>query len=355
MKTTAKQTTRAACVIILSCILSGCAATPPKITAVEPKTVSFCAAGDVMLDRGVEKRISEKGKEFIFENTSGFIKSRSLAFCNLECPVSKRGERKEGGFAFRADPANLDIIINGGFDVVSLANNHLHDYGEDALGDTLQYLEEKKLAWAGAGKNREEARACRIIEVNGIKVAFLAELHTPFIVTEVPSDPELPQVSQARGMEAMAQAITTAAGSADVVIVSFHWGHEYTNTPLKFQRRYARACIDAGADLVIGHHPHVMQPVEIYNGKPILYSLGNLVFDQFGDMTSKTFIFACEFLKDGTVKNGFLTPVKIRKNRPEFARGKEAAGIRDTMMSISKKFGTKFAEKDGRLYLEGLR
>ncbi len=348
----------AASFILLFVIISGCASEKTRPVAENTPDshagISFCAAGDVMLDRGVKNRIDGDGKDFIFEKTAGFIRLKDISFCNLECPVSTRGKRKAGGYAFRADPVNLSIVKKCGFKVVSLANNHMMDYGEESLTDTFKYLDAEGITYAGAGQNREKARAFVIKEVRGVKVAFVADLNMPTIVEEVPEDPALPQPSQKRSMVELTAEIKKAKLAADIVVVSFHWGVEYTHNPQAYQKRLARACIDAGADMVLGHHPHVMQGIEIYKGKIILYSMGNLVFDQVKVMTSRTFIFACEFFKNGTIKNAFITPVQIVENRPVFARGAVAQEIRALMMKISKGFGTKFEEKDGRLYLQGL-
>jgi poly-gamma-glutamate synthesis protein (capsule biosynthesis protein) len=344
--------------ICIPALFFSCAGEKTKPEVINPMPtpceISFCAAGDVMLDRGVKNRIDDDGRDYIFKKTAGFIRLKDISFCNLECPVSTRGKRKSGGYAFRADPKNLNIIKKCGFKVVSVANNHMMDYGGDSLSDTFKYLQDNDITYAGAGQNREEARSYVIKEANGVKVAFIAELNMPTVVEEVPEDATLPQPSQKRSLADLTAEIQKAKLAADIVVVSFHWGVEYTHNPQAYQKRLARACIDAGADMVLGHHPHVMQGIEIYKGKIILYSMGNLVFDQFRVMTSRTFIFACDFLKNGTVKNAFITPVEIVKNRPIFARGAVAEEIRALMMKISKGFGTKFEEKDGRLYLQGL-
>lgn len=316
--------------------------------------ISFCAAGDVMIDRGVKKRIDQKGPDFIFEQAAGFIKHKDLSFCNLEGPVSLTGTRKNGGFAFRGLPENLDILKKCGFDFVSVANNHMLDYGSGSLTDTFSYLKEAGISYAGAGATREEAHSYVIKEVNGIKVAFIAELDMPFVVDEVPLSAELPQMSHKRGIDDLVLEVKKAREAADLVMVSFHWGYEYTHKPQWYQKKYAKACIDAGADIILGHHPHVMQGIEVYKGKLILYSMGNLVFDQFRKMTSRTFLFSCDLKKNGKIKNAFITPVLIKQNRPTFARGDAAKEIRELMKNISKKFGTKFEERDGRLYIEGL-
>jgi poly-gamma-glutamate synthesis protein (capsule biosynthesis protein) len=316
--------------------------------------VSFCAAGDVMLDRGVRKRIVENGLGFVFQNTGGFTKVRNVSFCNLECTASERGTRKNGGYAFRADPGYIKAVEDSGFNIVSVANNHMMDYGGTALLDTLKSLDKYGIAYAGAGASRELARQPKIMEVNGVRIALLADLDMPTIVEEVPENPFLPQMSQRRGTPEMVNDIKLAKKQADIVMVSFHWGYEYTNYPLKDMTKLAKVCVDAGADIILGHHPHVIQGIEIYKGKPIIYSMGNFVFDQFREMTSRTFIFACDFFKDGSIKNAFITPVLINKNRPEFAKGTVAEEIRVKIMKISKKFGTKFIVKDGRMYLEGI-
>ncbi len=198
----------------------------------------------------------------------------------METPISTRGTRNtQKSVTFRSPPALVQGLSAGHINVVSLANNHVLDYGAVALADTFQYLGRLDIAHAGAGANLSAARAPAILDTPAGKVAVLAftdiippafrRLHRAW--TE--PDPARP--------DAMLDAIRAAAREATYVIVSFHWGIEYTDQANAEQRGLAHAAIDAGANLVLGAHPHVLQGLELYRGKLIAYSLGDFVFDHY--------------------------------------------------------------------------
>ena len=206
-----------------------------------------------------------------------------LAFANLESPTSSGGAPLAGKkYTFRADPAVVPpALLALGIDAVSLANNHVLDYGEIALVDTFEALAQAGVGFAGAGPNSTAAYAPLLLEREGLVVAFLAfgDLTpvTPRYQQIWPAGPDRPGIATLMPQETLLKAVSAARRQADIVVVSFHWGYEYADV-VRAQRELGRAAIDAGADLVFGHHPHVPQPVEVYQGRPILYSLGNLAF-----------------------------------------------------------------------------
>jgi poly-gamma-glutamate capsule biosynthesis protein CapA/YwtB (metallophosphatase superfamily) len=331
-----------ALIVIIILIISGCATMQRA-----QETVSFCAAGDIMLDRGVKKHMLGKGGFYPFRDITGFIKRHDLSFCNLEGPVSARGKKKPKLYSFRFDPALMEGLGVSGFNMFSLANNHILDYGGRALLDTVEFMEEKNYFYSGAGKNKQEASAARYREINGIKFAFIANVDM-YLSREKGSSP---QAFERSGLNEISAVIREAKKNADYVIVSFHWGEEYKNYPAKRQQEYGRACVDSGADLVIGHHPHVMQGIEKYKGKIILYSLGNFIFDQRRAGTNEAMVFFCRFTKDGIIDT-YVLPVRIKKGRPDFAAGKDAEEIKNRIMAYSKDFNIQINRKNVKIEIE---
>ena len=243
----------------------------------EPE-VTLAFTGDIMLDRGVKKSVQKNfGGDYaaLFQNLE-FLKEKDLWFTNLEGPASDKGTDLHNLYSFRMDPEVLPVLKNAGLDIVSFANNHVGDWGYEAFTDTLDRLKENEILYAGAGKDKASAEAPTIIERNGIRVGFLgfSDVGPNNMETTdnragilLANDPRLSEI------------IATAAKQVDQLVVSFHWGDEYK----KFNERQtllAHRAIDAGARLVIGHHPHVMQDIEIYKDGLIAYSLGNFIFDQ---------------------------------------------------------------------------
>jgi gamma-polyglutamate biosynthesis protein CapA len=332
--------------IILAVFISGCATLRPA-----RDNVTFIAAGDVMLDRRVKIYMSEKGSIYPFGKITGFVKRHDLSFCNLEGPVSVRGKQVPKAYSFRFDPALLDGLRNTGFNMYSLANNHMLDYGGEALLDTVAFMEQQGYFYSGAGKNSKEASSARYLEINGIKFAFIANVDFGMEGWQDSAGGGVPQAFDKKPISEITSEIEKAKKQADFVIVSFHWGEEYKNFPNKRQKSISHSCIDSGADLVIGHHPHVMQGVEKYKGKIILYSLGNFVFDQRFPRTREAMVFCCNFTQKG-ITGAYLLPVRIIKGRPDFASGRDASQIKDKIILYSKDFDVELKKENVKIEIE---
>ena len=328
-------------------LLSSCAANRQYLMA--PKTVYFCAAGDVMLDRGVKANMEAYGHDYPFENIRAFVKAHDISFCNLETPISTEKKRNKP-YAFRCEPEKLEGFKNSGFNTVSLANNHMLDCNYTGVSQTIKNLDDLGVMHAGAGYNREHALEPRIISDNGVTIALFAFADFYYETDKDMNSCSTPQPCHP-GEKEMVKAVSAAKGLADYVFVSFHWGEEYKNIPNKKQKKFARLLVDSGADLIIGHHPHVLQGIEKYKGAIILYSLGNFVFDQFKDIQTDTMIFSCR-LSDGVIKDAYITPAKIEKSRPHFAKGEEAAVIKERLKEYSKGMNVKFTEHGNRMFIE---
>jgi poly-gamma-glutamate capsule biosynthesis protein CapA/YwtB (metallophosphatase superfamily) len=312
------------------------------------ETVTFCAVGDIMLDRGVRSQIEQNGADYPFEETAEFIKAYDLAFCNLECAISARGTRLPKAFAFRGDTSFVDALRRSGLNTFCLANNHTLDYGREALMDTRDVLERNGFHVVGAGKNQEEASRATVVKAKGRTFAFLASVAMP--LDGIAYSEDLPGPAQTEILR-IAEEIRRVRKEADFVIASFHWGDELSPLPSEKQKEYAHRVIDEGADLVIGHHTHAIQSIENYKGKFIVYSLGNFVFDSRRPEEKETFVFTCSFGDKG-VELPSITPVVIRKCRPALAEGQDSLRILDRVRTLSKRRRVTFREWRGTLFLE---
>jgi len=247
-----------------------------------------------MLDRGVEYVIKNQAQgnfQFPFLNIIDDIKDADLLIGNLESLISDKGTKVGSIYSFRADPKAIEGLVFCGFDVLTLAHNHAFDYTRLALEDTFKRLKEAGIDYVGAGFNSKEAFAPLIKEVKGKKIAFFSYTNLGPNNWKAKEDASGIAWISNEDIEKVKQDIEDAKKEADFVIVFLHAGEEYQLQPNIFQNDLAKASIDAGADLVIGHHPHVAQASEEYNGKMIFYSLGNFIFDQdFSEETMKGII-----------------------------------------------------------------
>jgi poly-gamma-glutamate synthesis protein (capsule biosynthesis protein) len=275
--------------------------------------IELVAVGDVMLGRGVNKEIRENGPDYPFENIKHIIKPADIAFCNFECAISPSSKRNFDNCNFCIKPEDAAGFKKAGFDVVSLANNHMFDCEKNGILNTLEFLSGEGVKFTGAGKTPNYALRPAIFDLKSIRVGFLAFNDYPMSWIVVKKDePSIAFYDSARATEA----VRKLKSKSDVVIVSLHWGDEYKTTPNSTQKETAHQLIDAGADLILGHHPHVLQEIEEYNGGVIVYSLGNFVFDQKKKETKESVIFKATLSREGVKKYSTL-PVRIEDFRPE--------------------------------------
>ena len=250
--------------------------------------VTVLAVGDIMLVLGMTRLLRQHGADYPFQQVRPFLTRADVLLGNLEAPFTTRNEptpyksissvRARRDYILRADPRWAQALVTAGFDVVGLANNHMMDYREGGLFDTLSTLDRLGIACAGAGKSLDEARRPAIVERKGMRLALLSYsciLPIGSVATRTRAG-----IAPARGAgtEEMIRAdLRAAREQSDLVIVSIHWGKQLALYPDRFQQRLGRSLIDWGADVVIGHHPHVLQGIEVYRRKVIAYSLGDFV------------------------------------------------------------------------------
>jgi poly-gamma-glutamate capsule biosynthesis protein CapA/YwtB (metallophosphatase superfamily) len=286
---------------------------PDYISQAEGESlIELVAVGDVMLARGVNKEIQEFGPNYPFEEIRGFIRDADIAFCNLECALSPRASGNFKNCRFCIKPEHAEGLSYAGFDVVCLANNHMFDCEKKGILSTMEFLNMEKIKFTGGGKSPVEALRPAILDVKNTRIGFLAFCEYPmdWIVFK-DDDPSIAFYDSKQATEA----VKNLKEKADVVVVSLHWGEEYWKKPNTSQVSIGKELIDAGADLILGHHPHVLQPIEEYNGGVIVYSLGNFVFDQSKEKTKKSVIFRAKLSPNGIEEYSTL-PVQIIDYKP---------------------------------------
>ena len=263
------------------------------------QSLEFLFVGDMMLSRGVGAQMIRRDDFYYpFRRIALTLRGSDFVFGNLEGPVSSRGINQGSEYSFRADPRAIDGLRFAGFDVLSIANNHILDWGREAMFDTIDILEMNGIRAVGAGKDLEEANAPAILDVEGVSVAVFA--YTNLYPWGLVAGEDYPGVSDFR-LERILEDIRAIQDDVDLVVVSYHWGDEYVERSSEEQRALARAIIDAGADLIVGHHPHVVGELEKYKHGWIAYSLGNFVFDQnFSEETMQGVILRV-LVRDGEV------------------------------------------------------
>lgn len=251
--------------------------------ALHAEPVHLIFAGDIMLDDGPGRLIAQGGDPLApFANV---LKEADYRVGNLECPVAESGQPHDHKiYNFRAKPATLSIL-QGRFDAVSLANNHAGDYGHDAFRETMHHLSQAGIAYFGGGNNLSEAHKPLWIDRKGLKIAVLG--YNEFKPRSFEAGADWPGAAWSEDDHVIADIRAAKAAGADLIIPFMHWGWEKETQPSERQRQFARKMIDEGAALVVGGHPHVTQGAEYYKGKPIIYSLGNFVFDGFDYDTAK--------------------------------------------------------------------
>lgn len=332
------------------------------------------------------------------------LRSADIAFGNLETPVSTRGAPAEKWINMRMPPELLADVSDLGFDMLTLANNHMLDFGEVALRDTLDHLREHDLPYVGAGLDLDAAWRAQVLRLGEARVAFLGASSTlgpgsaaaegkpgvaPIHVSEAyhldpPASLEQPGSAPyvhtrawREDLERAIAAVEAARSEADLVVLAMHWGvppfwrSRFQDGLADYQIEVGHALIDAGVDVIVGHHPHSLQEVEVYRGKPIFYSLGNFVFhhnrgpvrdtpvsrnapygvsvDRRNRNWSETIIVLADLAADGAVTYTLQPALLDAVGNPQLLRGDEAQALIARLDEMSPNARISF--RDGRGYL----
>lgn len=321
---------------------------PPLLHAEE---IIITAVGDIMLAGPWAPLLRQKGYGDPFLGVRKELASSDIGLANLESPVAMNGHEFTGKkFRFRAEPALAKALRASGFNLVTLANNHSMDFGGEALAETLNNLGSNGIAWIGAGENLSEARKIALYTIKGKKIAFLGySLTQPVDFFAGASRP-----GTAPGYEKFVTAdVASARRQADYVIVSFHWGKEASETVQAYQRAAAHKAIEAGADVIIGHHPHVLQGFERYRNGIIFYSLGNFAFASKSPTADVSAMIRLR-LAD-THREAEILPLDVRYRRvgfqPQLLSGTRGAAVIDTLNRLSKPFNTEIQTREATYFL----
>ena len=299
--------------------------------------VTLNAVGDIMLERDLITLMDENGSIYPFASVAVLLGEADLTIGNMEGTFTERGVRADKFYAFRTPPRHAAGLTEAGIDIVSVGNNHAMDYGAEGLEDTLDALVAEGVLYSGAGSDEAAAREPALATVNGLTIAFLS-YNAAATYEAFPAGASTPGVARA-DVASIREDVSAALQDTDVVVVSLHAGAEYTDAPTAEQTMLARAAIDAGAALVLGHHPHVLQGWERYGDGYIFYSLGNFVFDlDFNDLETlgprpfQSVILRVELTAAG-VESFEMLPVFIdpAENRPVPATGDRLREIEERL------------------------
>jgi poly-gamma-glutamate capsule biosynthesis protein CapA/YwtB (metallophosphatase superfamily) len=275
-----------------------------RVSLKEKPIITLAATGDVMLGRTVNYQIlKNKDPRFPFKKVKDILESADIAYINLENPFTDPCPMSSTGMIFCAPPSSIKALSFAGIDVVNLANNHTKNYGQAGYDSTIESLAKESISYS-------DSENLATVKVGNTTLGFLG----------------FDLVSKNLSDEKVVTKIKDAAQKVEVLIVGFHWGNEYQRKSNEIQQKYGHAAVDAGADLVIGHHPHVIQDTEEYNGVLIVYSLGNFIFDQmWSEATREGVIGVFNFKNDRLYGYEFI-PIYINNfSQPEEVADSEKA------------------------------
>jgi hypothetical protein len=300
----------------------------PVVVEKGPASARIMFVGDLMVDRGVENSVKNNmGGDFgrLFENIGGYLKQADFAFVNVEGPVTAKGPDVGSRFSFAMNEVIIPALIANNFKMVTYANNHAGDRSVTGFSNTVANFEKYGLAYTGAGQNEAEILKPKIVETNGLKIGFIGCTDVgPNWLAATETNPGILLCSNPKLMDA----ITTAKDQVDFLIFTAHWGAEY-HPKNERQTTLAHGAVDHGADMVIGHHPHVIQATETYNGKFIAYSLGNFIFDQYFSKDTMHGLLVDATIEKHEIKNITLKIIELDPSGNKY----QPKEIRDPMPS----------------------
>lgn len=314
-----------------------------------PSPIVLHGVGDIMLAGIWTADLRKAGYGSHFDGVRQVLYQGDLNIGNMECPIATGGEEFVGKkFRFRAEPEVAAAVRQAGFNVVTLANNHIMDFGAGALRETIANLDATGMLHVGAGENLGQARRAVVVEVKGKRVAFLGySLTQPieFFATDT-----TPGTAPAYEPIVLAD-VAAIRPLADYVVVSIHWGTEALSETQPHLRVLGKKIIEAGADIILGHHPHVLRGIERHKGGIIFYSLGNFVFASKSTIADVSAIVRITLHPDGR-KEAEVLPVDVFNPRvgftPQMLKGEAAQAVVQRLNTLSQPFGTQIQRAEGR-------
>ena len=322
--------------------------------AAGPYSISFCTTGDLIFWREVADCIDANGGAAAMANIDEHLAAADVTIANVESPLSDDESEPviDKDVYIIGRPSAIESIENSGIDLASLANNHIMDYTGPALEDTLEALDGAGVKHAGAGMTEAEAETPAELEVDGVKIAFFS--WTDIVPDYFLAFGDEPGVVSARmNMDDACKRVREAKATHDIVIVAMHWGVEYEDYITDYlQSEPAHQLVDAGADVIVGNHPHVMEGIEFYKGSLIAYAHGNCVFWQKYDHTHESILVDFDMTDNG-VENVVVTPLYLDDvyGIPDFATGEQARMTLERLEEISEGMNTAFDIRDGKAYV----
>lgn len=307
------------------------------------------AVGDIMPSEKASPFIKKYGHAYPYKKTRAILDSGDIVIGNLETPLTDSDSAIEGKqYVFKSHPKTAGALKKAGFTHLSLANNHMMDYGPEGLHSTIKNLSSAGLAPIGAGEDIREARRPGLTTVKGKKVAILAYSNT--FPKSYYADKD--KAGTAPGYAAFVKAdVLRARAASDIVITTFHWGAELMDSPKDYQKKLARLAIDSGADIVLGHHPHILQGVEFYKEGVIFYSLGNFSFAAYSK-NAKESIIAKITIDDNGIATVDAIPINVDNFKvhfqPEILDGAQAEKVISKLSQLSKHLGSRLVFTENR-------
>lgn len=316
-------------------------------TVTMARPLKIAALGDIMLDRDVGRHFFSKPSDFAFEEISELLNQYDLVIANLENPCGLTGQphpKQDPHVAFRCHPDTLAVLKTLGVDVVTLANNHLLDYGETTLIETIEHLDNYGIKHLGAGKDYQQANRPLLMDVNGHKVALLASVMIYSASTEKATRKSAGVADYSPSK--LIKTIKKLRAQGYQVIVTIHWGIEYCFYPIPYQRQQAQQMIDAGASVILGHGPHFPQGIETYHGGEIVHSLGNFIFDEPYPYSKRSFIYGASLDPKTSQVSSQIYPVTLKQHCPSL--DPESQNNRTAI--IVQNFGKVYQRKTARFW-----
>lgn len=304
--------------------------------SVSKSNITMYFTGDVMLGRGVDSILSSG--QNVFANVDHLFKNSDGAIINLEDPMTTSSVAFKSTIPLKANPAYAHVLKDNNIVVACLANNHIMDYGNTGLSDTLTALTKTGLNVTGAGNNLEQASKPVYLNIKGRHIAILNFMDNTTFTGFSPSEMAAATTNSPGYAPAdwnlVKSRIDEAKNNSDFTVVVFHYGNEYSTQPNNYQISLSHQCIDEGANMVIGSHPHVIQPIETYKGKPIFYSLGNFVFDQSNIATHDSLMVEMDL--NGNITNIKVHPMILKGSIPQLMDNSSATQILENLKNESQ-------------------
>jgi poly-gamma-glutamate synthesis protein (capsule biosynthesis protein) len=289
-------------------------------------------------------KLKKYGPDSFFVNVKTLLSQADLCVGNLEGPLGNEGQiYVDKKYTFLTPPEAAQGLLNAGFKILTLANNHAMDFGPDAMNSTLAALDALGLKHAGEGQDETAARQSAVVEVADRRIAVLAYSLT--YPSEFWAGVSKPGTAQGDGYDIRQDVAAARQAGADLVFVCIHWGQEGKTTLRGYQPSLAKVALDAGADAVIGHHPHIWQALGVLHGKPVAYSLGNFVFGSYSAKVTRSGILYLTFDEDNHWTGGRVIPLNVHNGDVQFAprpiAGVEGRKFADHLSTLSKPQGAK--------------